>query len=117
MIAALTSSYEAFFTRRHVKSTTETFGVGTRKAMPVSLPLSSGRTFPTAYIIKRKVRIDDAKYIKYMITDDKKGDIYKLPLLHLLNWELCSDQLHDLLSNLSLMGHQQSSVLLNQRRR
>merc|ERR1719473_1836948 len=32
----------------HVRSTTETSGVGTRNAMPVSLPLSSGSTLPTA---------------------------------------------------------------------
>merc|ERR1719272_48970 len=31
-----------------VRSTTETSAVGTRKAMPVSLPLSSGMTLPTA---------------------------------------------------------------------
>lgn len=49
LIAALTSSYEALFSSLHVKSTTETFGVGTLKAIPVSFPLSSGRTFPTAY--------------------------------------------------------------------
>ena len=45
----LTLSWEALFSSRQVKSTTETFGVGTRKAIPVSFPLSSGRTFPTAY--------------------------------------------------------------------
>jgi len=32
-----------------VKSTTETSGVGTRKAMPVNFPFSSGITFPTAF--------------------------------------------------------------------
>merc|ERR1719313_2213064 len=31
-----------------VRSTTDTSGVGTRKAMPVSLPLRSGMTLPTA---------------------------------------------------------------------
>ena len=31
-----------------VKSTTETLAVGTLKAIPVSLPLSSGITLPTA---------------------------------------------------------------------
>ena len=31
-----------------VRSTTETVGVGTRKAMPVSLPFTSGRTSATA---------------------------------------------------------------------
>merc|ERR1719428_1847794 len=34
---------------RHVKSTTDTSGVGTRKAMPVSLPLTAGRHLPTAF--------------------------------------------------------------------
>jgi hypothetical protein len=33
---------------RAVRSTTETFGVGTRKAIPVNLPFKSGITFPTA---------------------------------------------------------------------
>lgn len=31
-----------------VKSTTETLATGTRKAIPVSFPLSSGITLPTA---------------------------------------------------------------------
>jgi len=31
-----------------VRSTTDTSGVGTRKAIPVSFPFSSGITFPTA---------------------------------------------------------------------
>jgi hypothetical protein len=48
LMAALISSMEAGFWSRQVRSTTETLGVGTRKAMPVSLPLSSGITFPTA---------------------------------------------------------------------
>jgi 20S proteasome alpha/beta subunit len=30
-----------------VRSTTETFGVGTRKAIPVNFPFKSGITFPT----------------------------------------------------------------------
>jgi len=34
---------------RTVKSTTETLAVGTRMDIPVSLPLSSGMTFPTAF--------------------------------------------------------------------
>merc|ERR1712203_211738 len=42
------SSYVAGFSKRTVRSTTETSGVGTRKAMPVSLPLTAGRTLPTA---------------------------------------------------------------------
>merc|ERR1719244_862641 len=46
--AFLMSSYLAGFSRRTVRSTTDTLGVGTRNAMPVSLPLSSGMTLPTA---------------------------------------------------------------------
>lgn len=45
---SMISSYVASFLRRTVRSTTETSIVGTRKAMPVSLPLSSGSTEPTA---------------------------------------------------------------------
>merc|ERR1712047_234817 len=48
-MAATISSYFAGFSRRHVRSTTETSGVGTRKAMPVSLPLTAGRQTPTAF--------------------------------------------------------------------
>merc|ERR1712060_694780 len=48
LIAATISSYFAGFSKRTVKSTTETSGVGTRKAMPVSLPLTAGMTLPTA---------------------------------------------------------------------
>merc|ERR1719373_270011 len=48
LIAATISSYLAGFSRRHVKSTTETSGVGTRKAMPVSLPFTAGKHLPTA---------------------------------------------------------------------
>merc|ERR1719245_2320719 len=48
LTAATMSSYEAPFSRRQVKSTTDTSGVGTRKAMPVSLPFTSGITLPTA---------------------------------------------------------------------
>ncbi|GIM10991.1 hypothetical protein Vretimale_14556, partial [Volvox reticuliferus] len=46
--AAMMSSYVVAFSRVQVRSTTETSLVGTRKAMPVSLPLSSGSTLPTA---------------------------------------------------------------------
>merc|ERR1719333_1409973 len=46
--AATISSYLAGFSKRQVKSTTETSGVGTRKAMPVSFPLTAGRHLPTA---------------------------------------------------------------------
>src|SRR6187549_2581367 len=42
------SSYEASLTSSTVRSTTDTSLVGTRKAMPVSLPFSSGITLPTA---------------------------------------------------------------------
>merc|ERR1719454_1127069 len=42
------SAYEAGFSMMQVRSTTDTSGVGTRKAMPVSLPLRSGSTLPTA---------------------------------------------------------------------
>uniref|UniRef100_F7IM79 Uncharacterized protein n=1 Tax=Callithrix jacchus TaxID=9483 RepID=F7IM79_CALJA len=42
------SSYLAGFSRRQVRSTTDTLAVGTRKAMPVSFPFSSGMTLPTA---------------------------------------------------------------------
>merc|ERR1712121_255012 len=45
---ALISSILAGFSRRTVRSTPETSGVGTRKAIPVSLPLSAGMTLPTA---------------------------------------------------------------------
>merc|ERR1711862_781027 len=49
LMAATMSSYLAPFSRRQVRSTTETSGVGTRKAMPVNLPLRLGRHFPTAF--------------------------------------------------------------------
>merc|ERR1712084_125884 len=48
LIAATISSYFAPFSKRQVRSTTETSGVGTRKAMPVNLPLTEGNTLPTA---------------------------------------------------------------------
>src|SRR6185436_15543066 len=47
-IAFLSSSSDVSFTVLNVRSTTETVGVGTRNAMPVSLPLISGRTRATA---------------------------------------------------------------------
>merc|ERR1719390_59325 len=46
--AATISSIFAGFASLQVKSTTDTSGVGTRKAMPVSLPFISGMTLPTA---------------------------------------------------------------------
>merc|ERR1719364_224292 len=48
LTAATISSYFAPFSRRHVRSTTDTSGVGTRKAIPVSLPFTAGRHLPTA---------------------------------------------------------------------
>merc|ERR1719171_416547 len=48
LMAATISSMVASFSSLHVRSTTDTSGVGTRKAMPVSLPLSEGMTLPTA---------------------------------------------------------------------
>merc|ERR1712113_362720 len=47
--AATISSYLVGFSKRQVKSTTDTSGVGTRNAIPVSLPLRAGRTLPTAF--------------------------------------------------------------------
>ena len=44
----LMSSYLAAFSRKQVRSTMDTLGVGTQKAMPVSFPFSSGMTLPTA---------------------------------------------------------------------
>uniref|UniRef100_A0A8C0QL21 Uncharacterized protein n=1 Tax=Canis lupus familiaris TaxID=9615 RepID=A0A8C0QL21_CANLF len=46
----LMSSYLAAFSRWQVRSTTDTLGVGTRKAMPVSFPFSSGMTLPTGKV-------------------------------------------------------------------
>merc|ERR1719163_1572812 len=45
---ALISSYLAGLASLQVRSTTDTSGVGTRKAMPVSLPFNWGSTLPTA---------------------------------------------------------------------
>merc|ERR1712127_546479 len=42
------SSYVVSFWSTHVRSTTDTSAVGTRKAMPVSLPLSEGMALATA---------------------------------------------------------------------
>merc|ERR1719440_2544725 len=47
-MVALMSSYEASLLSTAVRSTTDTSGVGTRKAMPVSRPLRAGSTLPTA---------------------------------------------------------------------
>jgi len=55
LIAALISSYLADFSSLTVRSTTETSTVGTRKAIPVSLPFRAGSTFPTAWNEKKKI--------------------------------------------------------------
>src|SRR5512142_2893853 len=47
-MAAQMSSYLASLFSSTVRSTTETSEVGTRNAMPVSLPFNSGNTLPTA---------------------------------------------------------------------
>src|SRR5690242_1909936 len=49
LIAPLISSSDVSLTVLNVRSTTETVGVGTRNAMPVSLPLISGMTRATAF--------------------------------------------------------------------
>ena len=46
--AAFTSSALAGFSTSATRSTTETFGVGTRMAIPSSFPFRSGSTSPTA---------------------------------------------------------------------
>merc|ERR1719263_718857 len=48
LIAAFTSSFEVFLLTLRTKSTTDTLGVGTRKAMPLNLPLNCGSTSATA---------------------------------------------------------------------
>merc|ERR1719258_445642 len=48
LMSAQMSSYLVSLPSLHVRSTTETSGVGTRNAMPVSLPLRAGMTLPTA---------------------------------------------------------------------
>src|SRR5882757_3643375 len=47
-MAALISLMLVAFSVLKVRSTTDTVGTGIRKDMPVSLPLTSGRTRPTA---------------------------------------------------------------------
>src|SRR4051794_18127798 len=47
-IVAQTSLYDVSFVVLTVRSTTDTVGVGTRKAMPVSLPFTAGHTSATA---------------------------------------------------------------------
>merc|ERR1712157_275289 len=50
LMAAFTSSFEVFLLTFTTRSTTETLGVGTRKAMPLSLPLNCGSTSATAQV-------------------------------------------------------------------
>merc|ERR1719198_2334119 len=49
LILAEISGMLAPFCNLQVKSTTETSGVGTRNAIPVSLPFKDGITLPTAF--------------------------------------------------------------------
>merc|ERR1712167_543127 len=49
LTSALISSYVAGFSSMHVRSTTDTSTVGTRNAMPVSLPFMTGYAFATAF--------------------------------------------------------------------
>merc|ERR1719291_814529 len=49
LISAQRPSYVVSFSSSQVKSTTDTSMVGTRKAMPVSLPATAGITFATAF--------------------------------------------------------------------
>merc|ERR1719428_1816193 len=48
LTSALISSYVVGFSSSHVRSTTDTSTVGTRNAMPVSLPFMTGYAFATA---------------------------------------------------------------------
>merc|ERR1719156_396599 len=48
LMSSQMSAYLAGFSMMQVRSTTDTSGVGTRNAMPVSLPLRAGSTLPTA---------------------------------------------------------------------
>ena len=58
-IAALICSFVASVLSVHTRSTNEPVGVGTRTAMPSSLPLSSGITIPTAFAAPVVVGICD----------------------------------------------------------
>src|SRR6185369_4215232 len=59
-IAALTSSFAAFFSTCATRSTTETFGVGTRMANPSSFPAISGMTSFRAFAAPVVVGIMDS---------------------------------------------------------
>ena len=58
--AAFTSSLLVFLSTSTARSTTDTFGTGTRIAMPSSLPFSSGSTSPTALAAPVVVGIIDS---------------------------------------------------------
>jgi hypothetical protein len=55
--ASLISSFVVDLFATNLKSITDTFGVGTRIETPSSLPLSSGRTKPTAFAAPVEVGI------------------------------------------------------------
>ena len=57
LMAALTSSTLVSRLAMNFRSTTETFGVGTRIANPSSLPFNSGSTRPTAFAAPVEVGI------------------------------------------------------------
>ncbi|MNL77105.1 hypothetical protein D3C87_2032050 [compost metagenome] len=60
LMASLTSATEVAFFATNLKSTTETFGVGTRIEVPSSLPLRCGSTRPTALAAPVEVGIIDS---------------------------------------------------------
>ena len=59
-IIAVISAISVLRPASKVKSTADTFGVGTRIATPSNLPLSSGRTIPTALAAPVVVGIMDS---------------------------------------------------------
>ena len=59
-MASLISATVVARAASNTRSTTETFGVGTRTEMPSSLPLSSGSTRPTALAAPVEVGIIDS---------------------------------------------------------
>src|ERR1700761_7261971 len=59
LIALLISSTEVALPAQNFRSTSDTFGVGTRTEMPSSLPFSSGSTRPTALAAPVEVGIID----------------------------------------------------------
>ncbi|MNE65955.1 hypothetical protein D3C80_1614800 [compost metagenome] len=59
LMASLISATVVFFLATNLKSTTETFGVGTRIEVPSRRPLRCGRTRPTAFAAPVEVGIMD----------------------------------------------------------